>query len=282
MSAASFSSHTDVPVDLFLFMGQSNMAGRGISCSRFPQKAPGCLPEAGREFRAVSDPGRLYPVSEPFGRQENRPGGIFEPGMKTGSLVTAFINAYFLQTRTPIVGVSASKGGSSILEWQPGSPYLEDAFMRLQAAETYLASAGLPIRHRFVLWCQGETDGDLGTPSAVYEERFRCMLDMLLSHGIERLFLIRIGRFNASSAPAGGPEGAFPDYATIRRAQEQLALTCPKVVMVSRCFAGMRRQGLMKDAFHYYQHAYNLAGEEAGRNAGQYVNRHLSEPDALQ
>ena len=52
------------PADLFLFMGQSNMAGRGVTCSRFPQSAPACLPGAGWEFRAVSDPNRLYPAAE--------------------------------------------------------------------------------------------------------------------------------------------------------------------------------------------------------------------------
>ena len=45
--------------DLFLFAGQSNMAGRGITSERFPGKAPAVLKGAGVEFRAVSDPGRL-------------------------------------------------------------------------------------------------------------------------------------------------------------------------------------------------------------------------------
>ena len=45
--------------DLFLFAGQSNMAGRGITSERFPGKTPAVLKGAGAEFRAVSDPGRL-------------------------------------------------------------------------------------------------------------------------------------------------------------------------------------------------------------------------------
>ena len=48
--------------DLFIFMGQSNMAGRGD----LPETIS-CIPEAGFEFRAISDPSRLYPVEEPFG-----------------------------------------------------------------------------------------------------------------------------------------------------------------------------------------------------------------------
>ena len=165
---SSFPFRPDGPADLFLFMGQSNMAGRGVTCSRFPQSAPACLPGAGWEFRAVSDPNRLYPAAEPFGALENRPGGIFEPGMKTGSMVTAFINAYFEETHTPVIGVSASKGGSAIREWQPGSPFLEDALLRLRTAEKYLADSCIPIRRRFVLWCQGK-------PTAIWAPFLRSM-----------------------------------------------------------------------------------------------------------
>ena len=70
--------------DLFLFAGQSNMAGRGIACTQFPEGAPDLISGAGAEFRAISDPTRLYPIEEPFGALENNPTGIFEPGMKTG------------------------------------------------------------------------------------------------------------------------------------------------------------------------------------------------------
>ena len=41
--------------DLFLFAGQSNMAGRGIACTQFPECAPDLIPGAGAEFRAISD-----------------------------------------------------------------------------------------------------------------------------------------------------------------------------------------------------------------------------------
>ena len=62
--------------DVFLFLGQSNMAGRGETCARFPQAAPAVIPGAGYEFRAVSDPERLYPLVEPFGATEDNPQGI--------------------------------------------------------------------------------------------------------------------------------------------------------------------------------------------------------------
>ena len=51
--------------NLFLFIGQSNMAGRGDY-----RKAPKAISNNLYEFRAISDPTRLYPVEEPFGVNE--------------------------------------------------------------------------------------------------------------------------------------------------------------------------------------------------------------------
>lgn len=59
-------------IDLFLFMGQSNMAGRGIVTSEHPQGVPAVIEDAGYEYRAVSEPNRLCPITEPFGQNENR------------------------------------------------------------------------------------------------------------------------------------------------------------------------------------------------------------------
>lgn len=265
MSEAAGSSRRGAVYDLFLFMGQSNMAGRGITDSRWPEKAPAVPPEAGAEFRAVSDPTRLYPVCEPFGAAENRTPGINDGRMKTGSMVSAFVRAYYGITGVPVAAVSASKGGSSIAQWQPDAPeqYLPDAMRRFADCEAYFAAHGLTLRHRFVLWCQGETDGDLSTSEADYRARFDRLLDVLLSHGIERLFLVRIGHCNIP--------GAGKRYDYLIRLQDEIADKTPAVTMVSTCLAGMQARGLMKDEFHYFQKAYNEAGEEAGKNAGRYV-----------
>lgn len=249
-------------VDVFLFAGQSNMAGRGIQNPRFPEKAPVVSPQAGWEFRAVSDPTRLYPITEPFGKAENRPGSISEKS-KTGSMVSSFANSYYAETHTPIVGVSASKGGSVIAEWQPGTAYLKDALGRLTAAKKYLSENGFAIRHTFTLWCQGESDGDAGTAKQDYLQGFDAMLREMRRAGVERLFLARIGHCNLPDS--------FSRYVPMMDWQEEIARSHPKVTMVSRCLSTMRERGLMKDAFHYYQAAYNEAGREAGENAGRWV-----------
>ena len=47
-------------IDLFMFMGQSNMAGRGISSQKWPETPPVLMPGAGYEFRAISDCGTVW------------------------------------------------------------------------------------------------------------------------------------------------------------------------------------------------------------------------------
>ena len=245
--------------DLWMFMGQSNMAGRGISNAQWPEKAPRLTIGAGWEYRAVSAPGQLFPVEEPFGVHENRQGGIDDGKMKTGSLVTSFVNAWYVGTGIPVLAVSASKGGSSILEWQRGGAFFTDAMKRMLDAREFMKTQGSQIRHQYVLWCQGETDGDLGTTRDEYRERFFRMLDAMHREGIELLMMITIGKCNLP--------GAENRYDAMIGWQKEIAAERRDVCLVSSAFERMRDQGLMKDAFHYYQQGYNLCGKDAGEHA---------------
>ena len=122
-------------MDVILFMGQSNMSGANGDASQAPELIEG----AGYEYRAVTDPDGLHVLEEPFGENENR-GALDDTELleRRGSLVTAFVNAYYEGTGVPVIGVSASKGGSRIREWQPGTPMLTDAANRLAAAKAPL------------------------------------------------------------------------------------------------------------------------------------------------
>lgn len=248
--------------DLFLFAGQSNMAGRGISSRQWPDSAPSIIEGAGYEYRAISDPTHLHVIKEPFGVNENNPDGIFEPGMKTGSMVTAFVNAYYSRTKIPIIGISASKGGSAIGEWQGKNDYLTDAIMRFKRAQNYAKEKNITLRHSYMLWCQGETDGDIGTSLSLYKSQFKNMFAQLKKIGIETCFLITIGEYN-------GDKGY--DYSNIRQAQLELSVELPDVILVCDDFHTMKKRQLMKDEFHYYQKAYNEVGEIAGKKTGEFV-----------
>ena len=126
-------------VDLLFFMGQSNMAGRGDAAL-----APVIAPGMGYEYRAVTDPDTLHPLEEPFGVNENDPAGVYGPGMKTGSMVSSFVNACTAQTSVPVVGVSCAKGGSAIAKWLPGTPYYQDAVRRARKARAFCRQTAIP------------------------------------------------------------------------------------------------------------------------------------------
>ncbi|MCI9175241.1 MAG: sialate O-acetylesterase [Lachnospiraceae bacterium] len=242
---------------LMMFMGQSNMAGRGTK-----DEAPLLLPGAGYEYRAITAPDCLSPLSEPFGVNENNERGVTEPGMKTGSMVTAFANACYLETKIPMVGVSCAKGGSSIGEWLPGTPYYRDAVWRMKSCEKWLIGHGYRIKYRGMVWCQGCTDGDLHTDPEVYRDRTAEFLRSYCREcGIEKCFLIQIGNHRDDKML----------YVPIQNAQEALAREEEEIVMVSRQFKTFAERGLMKDEFHYCQEGYNLIGEEAGRVTGKRI-----------
>ncbi len=243
---------------LMMFMGQSNMAGRGNA-----QEAPALIPGAGYEYRAVSAPECLSPLQEPFGVNENNESGVTEPGMKTGSMVTSFANACYLETGIPIVGVSCAKGGSSIAEWLPGTPYYRDATERMKRCEQWLTAHGYVIAYRGMVWCQGCTDGDLHTPPELYKARTKRFIESFCREcGVRTCFLIQIGNHRDDKMR----------YVPIRQAQTELAQETGDIVLVSEQFKTFAERGLMKDEFHYRQEGYNLAGEEAGRNTGRYLS----------
>ena len=250
------------PVDLIMFMGQSNMAGRGVTSTEWPQTAPSVKSGAGYEFRAISDPTKLYPISEPFGVNENNSTSGIAETTKTGSMVSSFTNEYFKHTRVPIVGVSASKGGTPISWWQPDGLPLQDAISRFNAAITWLGNNDYNIRNRYMVWCQGETDGDQSTTSADYKAKFLNMTGTMFDAGIDKCFIVRIGNHRDNATI----------YDTIIQAQTELTKEEENIILASTKFDKMATLGLMKDQFHYYQHGYNLVGAEAAQNIAFYAN----------
>ncbi|MDF2935125.1 MAG: hypothetical protein K0Q90_498 [Paenibacillaceae bacterium] len=243
-------------VDLIMFMGQSNMAGRGNAAD-----APVVPEGAAYEFRAISDPTRLYPLAEPFGVHENNPASGVNESKKTGSMVSSFALAYHQAVGRPVVGVSCSIGGTSINQWLPGGGFLNDAITRYHAARNWLIQNGYTIAHQFMVWCQGETDGDKRMPGEEYTRKVTSMMDAMMAAGLERCYLVRIGNHRDD------PER----YQKIMAAQTALCQAYEHAVLVSTKFASMAAEGLMKDPFHYVQEAYNIVGNEAGSNTALHI-----------
>jgi len=254
-SVAETEGEEKTVVDLVIFMGQSNMAGRGDAL-----EAPVVQEGHGYEFRAVSDPTRLYNISEPFGVNENR--GVVTENKKTGSLVSAFVESYYAQTGVPIVGVSSSKGGTGIDYWNVGGDALNESILRYTAAERYLLDNGYSIRHRYMVWLQGETDGVNGMSAESYKRHLTSIFEEMNTHGIEKCMVIRIGN-NSDNATENDK---------IILAQTKLCAEHDDFVLISGKLAYMAEANLMKDKYHYKQEGYNIVGEDAGANMAFYVN----------
>lgn len=239
------------------------MAGRGEA-----SLAPICQKGIGWEYRAVTCPDRLCPLEEPFGIRENRIAGIDDGERKTGSLVSAFAIEYHRLTGRTMVGVSASQGGTSSAQWC--NTLIYDAIRRFQEAQKVLDREGNTPCHGFVLWCQGETDGDHGVSVEQYRNNFLRIWKLLQSAGLQACGLIQIGHYNAAQLPECKKTIAHQmekNYAVLRDEQQRLSQQIPDVF-----FAGSFAPhiDLMQDEFHYRQAAYNAVGITAAQAAANY------------
>lgn len=245
-------------VDLVIFMGQSNMAGYGGNASKAP-----AVPEGrGYWFKSIADPTKLYPLTEPFGNGEKNTSSGLGTGQMKGSMVSAFVNEYYESTGVPVVAVSAAQGNTAIEWWQPGKAPLNDAINRYKTAKEWLGKNGYTIRHNFMVWCQGESDGWNGTSKETYKAKYGAILDAMKAEGIETCFMVRIGvqKNNAT------------EFDAIIAAQTDLCREREDTVMACTATAGFVAEGLMSDNVHYSQDGYNLAGKLAGGYAADYVN----------
>lgn len=246
-------------VDLAIFIGQSNMAGRGIVTDEHPEPAP-IVPEGhGYEFKAISEPTRLYRIVEPFGVDENNDESGVSETKKTGSMVAAFANSYYEYTNVPIVGVSCSKGGTSLDFWKVGGAPLNDAIARHNRAKEWLAQNGYTVRKDFMVWCQGESDAANGTSDENYISGLKSIIETMMGEGIEKCFIVRIGRY----------AGTEKDYDGMIALQTDFCKGYENAVLVSTDFAAMT--DLLKDEQHYVQKGYNITGSHAGIHTAYFI-----------
>lgn len=246
-----------VVVDIIMFMGQSNMSGCGGNASQAPVVVPG----AAYEFRAISDPTRLYSIAEPFGINENQIGGIVEyPGGKKGSLVSAFANTYYEETGVPMIAVSASAGATTTEYWSRQA-IVNDFVERHQRAKIWLEGNDYYIRNQYVIWLQGESDADQGITAEQYTENMDNIIRPLFINGIQKVFIIRPGRTIDKAH-------YFDD---VIMAQTEMCRTSGYYALASTMMSGFGTT-YMVDQWHYNQMALNMLGADAAKNVAYYSN----------
>ena len=145
--------------DLYLLIGQSNMAGRG---KMLPSDETALIdgvwllnaddePEP-----AISPLNKYSTIRKELSMQQICPGNGFSALVHqvTGRKVLLVVNA---------------RGGSALDEWAPGSPYLNEAIRRTKAAQEHGTL-------KAILWHQGESDQ---SKAATYLSRLSTMVAAL-------------------------------------------------------------------------------------------------------
>ncbi len=142
---------------LFLLIGQSNMAGRGVIEPPANTAIPGIWVQSkDLAWKPALDP-LHYDKPEIAAAGLGRPFAVAiqaaRPGVQIGLIPAAF-------------------GGSALDEWKPGSTHYKEAVRRTRAA---LKSGRL----RGILWHQGEADSGKEALAGTYRERFTAFIRQL-------------------------------------------------------------------------------------------------------
>jgi hypothetical protein len=160
---------------LFLLIGQSNMAGRGVVEAQDKIPVPGIF--------MLDKAGNWVPARDPVHFDKPQIAGVglcsqfardvlkAEPGQPVGLIPCAF-------------------GGTSLKQWEPGGKLYSDAVERTKTA---LKNGSLAA----ILWHQGEADSGPSLASS-YSERFVAMISSLRKElGAERtpLLIGELGRY---------------------------------------------------------------------------------------
>lgn len=241
-------------VDLIIFAGQSNMSGAGGNAGQAPAVPNGC----GYEFRSMSDPTGLYPVTEPFGVREV--GYIGEnAAVKHGSLVSSFVNTYYKNTGVPVVAVSASRGATDTNYWC-GPNVRAELLSRYTKANSFLAANNITVRRRYLVWLQGESDAVNGTAPEQYKKNLNTAFSSLFASGLNQVFIITPGYV----------KGGLYTYDGIIKAQENLCSTDSRYTLASELLRTLPDMYLA-DPVHYNQQALNMVGAEAARVAATFT-----------
>lgn len=242
-------------VDLIFFMGQSNMSGAAGDA----KLAPYVSEEAGMEFRSVSDPTTLYPITEPFGINENNPSGLHEyPGAKKGSLVSAFVNEYYKETGRRVIAVSVSMGATDTNAWMTQG-VIDDVKKRFDTSVSYLKNNGYKIWNIYAVWLHGESDAIDGTDPEVYRTQLDNIMRPLFIGGLQKVFIITPGRTID-----------YRDiFLKIIDMQKKICYESGYYALATTVLTKVSTE-YMSDQYHYNQHVLNMVGIEAAKAAAFY------------
>ena len=195
----------DIPssLDLYVCIGQSNMAGRATLTPE--------IMDTLQNVYLLNDKGRFEPAVNPLNRYSTI---RKEMSMQRLGPAYSFAKEMFLQTKRPVGLVVNARGGSSINSWLKGSKdgYYEEALSRIRTA---MKQGGIL---KVIIWHQGEADCRYPESYKIYicklVEQLRADLNMP-----DLLFVAgEISRWNWT----GHTEGTIPFNKMLRSLEDSI------------------------------------------------------------
>ena len=231
LAVASASAATPSPMDLqiFLLLGQANMAGRT------PPEAEDQRPDP--NIWMLDAKGKWVPAVEPMHFDKPARVGV-GPGLAFGRAVLA------ANPEMKIGLVPCAVGGTPLSQWEKGGELFIAAVKRAREA----AASG---RIRGVIWHQGENDSREGDPAPTYEKRLaRMIADLRAELGIPNLPFV-VGELGHFLDPK-----VFPQAKMVNAALHKIAATVPGTAIASA--EGLKDKG---DRSHFAADAQREFGQ---------------------
>lgn len=261
-------------VDVIVFAGQSNMTGNGDAST-----APRLTDGAGYAYHPVTQKKSFTPLEEPFGRGEDD--SYFQNAdYARGSMVTAFVNSYYRQTRTSVIAVPAASVGTGSVSWVENR--YRGVIQRTNAAVKLAKKQGLTVRHIFIVWMQGENDafaqmsGEMHrrNVSSFYEKvSSKTHADACMIITIPSYYNGSVQRFPSLAMEVDKGFDIGEQYKVIQDAQKQLCKKKRDFYLISTKASSLGPSYLRSDGIHLTQEALNIVGKDAGTNAGKIAKQ---------
>ena len=238
-------------LDLFLLIGQSNMAGRGLIADMDRTANP--------NIKTLDREGEWVPAIDPI--HFDKPHAGVGPGR-------TFARGVLEHDRSRTIGlIPSAVGGSPISSWEPGA---EDEATKTHPYDDALERARLAMESgqiKAVLWHQGESDSKEAL-APVYRDKLVTLIDRLrMDLGNPDLpFLIgQLGQFE---------EMPWDEWRTmVNTAHEDIAREMTHVYFVPS--HGLEHKG---DSVHFSAEAYREFGKRYAEVYNQQVREVLSHP----
>lgn len=271
--------------DIIIFMGQSNMVGQG-DASQAVEAIDGAGYEM--EFNSQGEPYGLSKIQEPFGESDST------ISKSKGSMVTAFMNSYYLNTGVPVVGIPGAINGSSIYDyWQEGQTGLENAKTKYEKTYQWMKNNGYKVRHAYMIWYQGEADRDkyitnsdgtrtYSNGTITYEAALKNTVTEMYNVGIEKSFLISIGGYYVLEGYENDDNKTiYTDYEEMMQYQKNICKNNDWITLASERASTLTKCKDMITAdengkhygIHLNQEALDIVGSEAGKNVAKYADQ---------